>query len=344
MGDVTVMGAGIFGLSVAWSCLRKGASVRVIDPNGVGAGSSGGVVGALAPHTPDLWNTKKEMQFHSLIAAQAYWAEVEAASGHSSGYGRIGRLQPIADERALQFAQERAASAPALWRGKATWEVVPAVAFSSWAPPSPTGLLIHDTLSARLHPRKACAALAAACQAKGAEIVADGPQTGQIVWATGAAGLYEISDALDRLVGNGVKGQAMLLDLDARDQPQLFAAGIHVIPHADGTTAIGSTSERYFDSPTQTDALLEDLHARACAQFPFLGDAAVLERWAALRPRAKTRSPVLGPWPDRDGHFIANGGFKIGFAMASLVGDVMAELLLDGVDNIPDGFRVSDNA
>ena len=58
MAEVTVMGAGIFGLSVAWECLRRGARVQVIDPGGPGAGASGGVVGALAPPVPENWNHK----------------------------------------------------------------------------------------------------------------------------------------------------------------------------------------------------------------------------------------------------------------------------------------------
>jgi len=49
---------------------------------------------------------------------------------------------------------------------------------------------------------------------------------------------------------------------------------------------------------------------------------------------------MLGPWPSRDGHYIANGGFKIGFGMAPKVAEVMADLVLEGVDRIPDGFRV----
>ena len=98
--DVTVMGAGIFGLSCAYSCARRGARVRVIDPHGIGAGSSGGIVGALAPHTPENWNDKKEFQFQSLLMAQAFWDGVDALSGQSSGYGRLGRLQSVADERA----------------------------------------------------------------------------------------------------------------------------------------------------------------------------------------------------------------------------------------------------
>ena len=99
MAEVTIYGAGIFGLSIGWACARRGAAVQIYDPNGVAAGSSGGPVGALAPHVPENWNAKKAFQFDSLIAAQDFWHGVEAASGLSSGYGRSGRLQPIADKK-----------------------------------------------------------------------------------------------------------------------------------------------------------------------------------------------------------------------------------------------------
>jgi glycine oxidase len=69
----------------------------------------------------------------------------------------------------------------------------------------------------------------------------------------------------------------------------------------------------------------------------------VIDRWAAVRPRSRSRAPMLGAWPDRAGHFISNGGFKIGFGMAPKVAHVMADLMLEGTDMIPDGFRVEDN-
>ena len=55
------------------------------------------------------------------------------------------------------------------------------------------------------------------------------------------------------------------------------------------------------------------------------------------------RAPMLGQWPGRPGHFIANGGFKIGFGMAPKVATTMADLILNGQDTIPKGFRVEDN-
>jgi glycine/D-amino acid oxidase-like deaminating enzyme len=337
MTDITVMGAGIFGLAIAWACARRGARVRVIDPRGPGAGASGGVVGALAPHVPENWNDKKAFQFDSLVMAQGFWAGVAEAGGVSPGYARAGRIQPVADAAALARARAREESAAALWQGKAAWQVEEAR--GDWCPASATGHVIRDTLSARLHPRRACAALVAALRERGAEVVRDGPSEGRILWATGVAGLAELSAATGRPVGNGVKGQAALLAFDAREMPQVFADGVHIVPHADGTVAVGSTSERDYAHATATDAQLDAVIAAARAALPVLAQAPVIECWAGLRPRARSRAPMLGGHPLRAGQFIANGGFKIGFGMAPKVAEVMADLMLDGIDRIPDGFR-----
>lgn len=339
MCDVTIHGAGIFGLSIAFTCLRRGATVRVIDPAGPGAGASGGIVGALAPHVPENWNAKKAFQFESLLMAEQFWKNVEAVSGHASGYARTGRLQPIEDEQAQRLAEQRATSARTLWRGVATWRVVRAED-TAFAPRSATGLLVHDTLSARLHPARACFALAAAVTALGGQIAGEGVETGAIVHATGVAGLEDMSRAFAQPVGCGIKGQAALLDFAAPAAPQLFADALHIVPHANGTTAIGSTSESDYQNAGETDMQLDDLIAKARCAVSDLAGAPVLARWAGLRPRARSRAPMLGPWPDRPGHFVANGGFKIGFGMAPKCADVMADLILDGQDNIPSGFRV----
>jgi glycine oxidase len=342
MVDVTVRGAGIFGLSVAWACALRGASVRVVDPAGPAAGASGGIVGALAPHVPENWNAKKAFQLESLLSAEGFWAEVEAVGGHAPGYIRSGRLQPVADDAALALARQRQDTAAELWQGRARWALIRAED-QDWAPHSPTGWLIHDTLSALVHPRQACAALVAALAVRGVEIVAEAPEAGQTLWATGVAGLETLNAGHPRLVGAGIKGQAALLQLDQGGAAQLFADGVHVIPHLDGTVAVGGTTEREYDSPDCTDAQLDAVIAKARAAVPALQDAPVIERWAGLRPRSRSRAPMLGAWPGRPGQYIANGGFKIGFGMAPKVAEVMADLLLEGRDAIPEGFRVGDN-
>ena len=338
--DITIRGAGIFGLSIAWACVKRGARVQLVDPHGPAAGASGGIVGALAPHVPENWNAKKAFQLDSLLMAEAFWHDITNTGGQSPGYARTGRVQPVADAHALDLARSRGDGADTLWAGQATWQVR-AIENSPWGLTSATGFEVFDTLSAHIHPRQACAALVAALAARGVTVAADAPDQGATVHATGVAGLEALNAGHSRTVGAGIKGQAVLLDHDASGAPQLFVDGLHIIPHMDGTTAIGSTTEREFDNPTGTDAQLDAILDRARALVPALRDAPVLARWAGLRPRSRSRAPMLGPWPDRPGHFIANGGFKIGFGMAPKVAEVMADLILENRDSIPPGFEVA---
>ncbi|MXQ09496.1 FAD-dependent oxidoreductase [Alphaproteobacteria bacterium GH1-50] len=338
MADLTIRGAGIFGLTIAWEALRRGATVRVIDPNGPGAGASGGLVGALQPHTPDVWNAKKQFQFEALLRARTLWPEIEAASGISTGYARAGRLQPLPGEREVVMARARAAGAAEFWGEAAEWRVIPSDEAGAWRPPSESGLYIHDTLSALIHPRQAVTSLTAALAARGVTVETEGEDAGAVVWAKGWTGLADLGQALGKKVGSGVKGQAALLAHDAAGAPQIFASSLHIVPHRDGTVAIGSTSERDFDAPTATDALLDDIVERATEIMPILHGARVIERWAGVRPRAQSRAPLLGAWPGRPGHFVANGGFKIGFGVAPRVAEVMCDLVLDGRNAIPAEF------
>ena len=340
MADVTVLGAGVFGLACAWECARRGARVRVIDPAGAGAGASGNPVGALAPHVPDGWSPLKALQLDALRAAPAFWAEVEAAAGQGAGFARCGRLQPLADEAAIARARARAGEAARHWGDAGRWEVRRAADFGAAAPHSLTGMVIHDTLTARIDPPRAIAALAGAVCERGSEILAEGAKEGAVIRATGAAGLAALSRETGLAVGGAVKGQAARLARAApAEAPLVMAPGLLIVPHADGTTGVGATAERDFADPATTDAALEAVIARAMDLLPALRGAVVLRRWAGLRPRAATGAPILGPWPGREGHFVANGGFRLGFSLAPAVAALMADLVLEGRDAIPAPFR-----
>ena len=342
--ELTVRGGGAFGLSIAFEAARRGARVRLIEARRIGAGSSGGTVGALAPHVPENWNPKKQFQFESLRMAEGFWTAAREAGGKDAGYARTGRVQPLMDAAQVARAQERAAQAATLWQGFAEWRVVEGGDLGPLAPAAPSGFYVFDTLTARAAPRAAGASLAAAIEALGGEIVlGEAEEIGPVIHATGAEGVAELSRTLGKSVGGGVKGQSALLRYDAPDAPQVYAESLHVVPHADGTVAIGSTSEREFEDGAATDAQLDALVEKARRLCPALADAPVIDRWAGVRPRAKSRAPMLGAWPGRPSHFIANGGFKIGFGMAPKVAQTMVDLVLEGRDAIPEGFRVEDN-
>ncbi|MEM8569700.1 MAG: FAD-dependent oxidoreductase [Pseudomonadota bacterium] len=349
--DVAVVGAGIFGLSCARAALRAGRSVCVIDAERPGAGASGGLVGALSPHLPLGWNAKKQLQFEALATAERFWSDVEDLSGQAAGYTRLGRYLPLGSEaeRAKMAAQAEAACAH--WRGAFHWEILLPDALPAWINPESCAFgAVRESLSARIEPRRAIAALAAALDAGGAEFrcparavavepgrvtLADGALNAEaIVLAAGTGGAALAPGTL----GRGVKGQAALLEVAQSPNAMVYADGIYVVPHGDGLVAVGSTSERDFEDPVTTDAQLDDVLSRAARICPSLGVARVLERWAAVRPRGPKPDPIVGPLPGKPGVFVANGGFKTGFGFAPMVGEAVARMIDGAPHRLPERF------
>ncbi len=334
--DVLVVGAGVYGLAAALALARAGRSVRVLDRLSPGSGASGGPVGALAPHAPDGWSERKALQRDALVAAEAYWRSVARESGLDPGYARPGRLMPLRTQAERARAEVRRAAAEAHWHS-GSWRILSPEAAAAWLAPEacPAGA-VFETLTARLAPQRAVAALAAAVAARGGEleapaevvaveadgvVLADGRrlQAALVVVAAGSE-----SDALLPGRVEGVKGQALVLEASrVSDLPVIGDRGLWIVPHADGTAAVGSTSERAWTAlgpDERGDALLE----KARALCPRLADAPVVERWAGIRPRAAAGEPVVG-WV-APGVLLASGGYKTGFATAPVVADLVARL------------------
>ncbi len=358
--DVLVIGGGIFGLWTARACLARGMTVTLADAARVGAGASGGMVGALAPHAPERWNEKKAFQLDALLGLPARIEALEAETGMSAGYARVGRLVPLSDAAARARARMRAEEARTRWRGARL--TVEDAGLPGWLEPGPHGAQ-RDDLSARIHPRLCCAALRAAIERAGARVLegrrmlgwdgaarfADGPiAAGATVIAAGWES-FGLVPGLPADAGGGEHGQAALLDAQAPEgAPILYDGGVYVIAHARGV-AVGSTSERG-RTDRRTDDALDGVIARARALCPALRGAPVLERWAGVRPRARTRLPAIGPVPrsdagstprsngDRPRLLLATGGFKIGFAIAHRAGEAVAAMIAGDDPRLPAAF------
>ena len=339
MVDLIVRGAGVLGLTVAWEAAKRGLKVCISDPNGIASMASGGIVGALAPHVPENWNSKKQFQFQSLISAEKFWNVVDSESGFNSGYARLGRLQPIDDEKALLHARNRVESSEHLWHGLAKWRIIESS--WPWCLTSRTGKWVFDNLSARINPTDACFSLARAIQKRGGVFephLKNYPNI-KTVWATGIHDLERITKFTNVKFRTGVKGQAALFNLNRADYPQVYANSIHFVPHSNGTFAVGSTSENEFSSSNTTDERLESLIENSMSIIPELRRLEPIKRWADVRPRSESRAPIVGKHPIIEGDYIVNGGFKIGLGMAPELARVLISLIFDGVDQVPEEFK-----
>ncbi|MCK3776631.1 FAD-binding oxidoreductase [Ensifer sesbaniae] len=358
MSELLVVGGGIMGLWAALSAARKGMEVRLVEQQAIGAGASGGLLGALMPHMPDRWNAKKQFQFDALVSLEEEIAQLEAEAGMSTGYRRTGRLMPLAKPHLRDIALRHEQDARKQWRAgdrQFFWHVQENGPEGWPTGEATTHGVVFDTLAARVSPRRTLSTLRAALLQfsnvqieEGSGVRAILPAHGRIelddgsqrsfdhcIIATGI-GSFPLIDAvsgpLKTTSGTAVKGQAALLRAEVDPAlPVIFTDGVYIIAHDDGHVAVGSTSENSFADPLSTDEQLDDLLRRAILLAPRLADAQVVERWAGLRPKSAGREPIVGRHPDHSNISVLTGGFKVSFGIAHR----LARFVVDEIAGIP---------
>ena len=97
--DTLIVGGGVLGLWAARHAIKRGEKVMILEKRQVGAGASGGFLGALMPHMPDSWNAKKQFQFDGLDSLAGAVAVLEDETGVDCCYRRCGRLIPFPHEK-----------------------------------------------------------------------------------------------------------------------------------------------------------------------------------------------------------------------------------------------------
>ncbi|ACP26158.1 oxidoreductase [Sinorhizobium fredii NGR234] len=367
MSEVLIVGGGIMGLWAALLAGRAGIETRLLERKSIGAGASGGLLGALMPHMPDRWNAKKQFQFDALVSLENEIARLEAETGLSAGYRRSGRIMPLGRRHLREIALGHEQDAERHWIAggrRFHWHLGDAGS-DGWpaADSAPFGI-VHETLAACVAPRNLLATLRAALVQfphvrfeEGAEVASIEPRRGRLALADGreltfgqcilSAGVGSFP-LIDRLAqgqqvpsGGAVKGQAALLRADIDPAaPIIFTDGLYIVPHENGYVAIGSTSENQFAEPFSTDAQLDGLIDRAAAVAPVLRDAPVIERWAGLRPKATGREPMVGRHPDHQRLSVLTGGFKVSFGMAHVLASFVIDELAGRTSvELPPSFR-----
>lgn len=353
--DIAVVGGGIVGLWTAFVAARQGRSVVLLEKRRIGAGASGGLLGALMPHRATSWNAKKQFQLDGLLTLEDEIAALEELTGIDTGYRRCGRLMPIRTAGKRRQSDEWAEASHDAWPYPYRWMVAEATIHSDWLSPNEMPLGANaDNLSARVDPRSLVAALRKAlnlsdvaireeCEVRigenGRPVLADGTpiDAGKVILSAGWETFGLIDPGFAEPTGRGVKGQAALLrpvkPIDTA-QPILYDNGTYVIAHGSGLIAVGSTSEDEFENPDMVDEKLDAVIERARILCPALANAEIVERWAGIRPRASGREPLVGPLPGSADIMLATGGFKISFAIAHL----MAKAVLTQADGGKPGF------
>ncbi|MEM7215647.1 MAG: FAD-dependent oxidoreductase [Pseudomonadota bacterium] len=348
--DTAIIGAGALGLWAARHAVKRGESVVLIEKRHIGAGASGGFLGALMPHMPDSWNTKKQLQYEGLSTIGDAIEELEADTEIDCGFRRCGRFMPLVHEKILPQVERRIEGAQTYWSDRYSMSVLPSNHDGDWIDPDIASHGIqHDTLSARIDPRACLKALEtyvrprvelmAGTEAINLCLLKDGGcisisngskiSAGRIIVANGWEAYPLLQPFMGDMnsgqpIGRGVKGQAVLVEFEHYDtMPIAYHDGCYVVPQKGNRVAIGSTSlNQWQGEPDAFDPNNMGFYEKAIELVPALKDAPIIDRWAGVRPRntieGRGTSPWFGPIPDNENLIALIGGFKITLGVAHL--------------------------
>lgn len=356
---VLVVGGGIIGCSIAFELCRVGARVTVVERSNPGAEASSAAAGLLAPlgesPTPGPF---QRLAVESWRRFPAVVDELQTITGIDVEHITRGSLYPLRTPDRIAHAREREAWPVArefgvrVVEGQELRDMEPAL-----APHIRAALFVAG--DHWIHNESLVSAYAAAAASRGVTIRSGVEVTRLVVEGGRAVGVIAGGARLEaervvlaagawsgglaagmgaRLPVGPVRGQMLAVD----HSPPLLMRVVHdedvyLVPRRSGELLVGATVEHVGFERLVTPEALERLVAAAVTVVPDLGGRPMLRAWCGFRPWAADSQPVLGPWPDVSGLYVATGHFRNGILLAPVTGALMAQAILHGT--IPELMR-----
>jgi len=361
--DAVVVGGGVIGLACAWRMAQRGAEVVVLERGEPGGGATRVAAGMLAPVGELTFGEPQLLQL-TLEAARLYpgfVAELEAATGESTGYERLGALHVALDrDEAVQLRRvhdlQRSLELEAEWLPpRRCRDLEPGL-----TPSFHGGVFAAG--EAAVDPRALTRVLLAACEVEGVEVrsgteVVDGVFDGErlvgvrvlpgsagpfdrpgeeevraetVVLANGAwSGATEWLPERARPPVRPVKGQ--VVELRGRDSEPvarhiLASERVYLVPRPDGRLVVGATVEEMGFDTAVTAGGVHELLREAYRLLPGVAEMELLGATAGLRPGTPSNLPLVGPGAI-DGLVLATGHYRNGILLAPLTAHAVADLV-----------------
>jgi D-hydroxyproline dehydrogenase subunit beta len=347
--DAVVVGAGIVGAACAAALSSDGLSVTVIEPNLVGGGATAEGMG----HLVVLDDSEDEFALSNYSVG--IWNKLRPLLPASVEFSNCGTVWVAADEE--EFEEVRWKHSFATEHGLAT-EILDADALAEAEPnlrPGLAGGLLVPGDSVVYAP---CAAgwLLGRATGRGADLrmgvsvtgleqggvhLSDGSTIAAdvVVLAAGTAG----TEFLPGLPVTPKKGHLAITDrYPGFVRHQLMEMGYmksahgaaaesvacNVQPRPTGQMLIGSSRQLNDPSREVDHAMLGRMLRRAVSYLPGLADLSTIRVWTGHRAATPDGRPLIGPWPEVEGLYVATGheglGITTSLGTARLIADTVA--------------------
>lgn len=344
METVTVIGAGIVGLTTAWALSEAGMAVRLLDRMAPGREASWAGGGILCPLHP--WRYPDAVQALAWRAAAAYpelAGRLAERTGIDPEWTRSGLLILDGDPAAarpwsrrwnqpieLVSPGEVAAREPALAPTER-----PAVRLPQAAQVRNPRLLqaLSSALRARgvtirehcaVHGLRVAAGRVIALETDEGLVSTDGP----VVVATGAWSGDLLAPLGASVPVAPVKGQMLLFEATPGLIGHVVLKGDrYAIARRDGRVLFGSTVESAGFDKQPDPAIGQQLREAALALIPALAEAHLAAHWAGLRPGSPDGIPIIGRHPQITNLWLNAGHYRNGVLLAPASAELLADLL-----------------
>lgn len=346
---IVVLGAGLIGLGIAYELAKRGANVRVIESRSAGGAASWAGAGMLAPYTEAMaCEPFAALCADSLARYPAFVAELHERGGVDARLRLEGILETACDAQDEARLRSHASALAARGLPARYLERAEAHALEPALGPAVRGASLCANEGA-VDNRRLGRALHAACIASGVRIDVEagdvaleadarrvlGVRTAAgfvpadtVVNATGAwAGEVPGVPAPFRARVVPIKGQMLALAVPRRlVRHVIWAPGVYLVPRDDGRLLIGASVEDAGFDRRVTARALRDLLDAALVAMPALGDLAVAETWAGLRPGTEDGLPYLGA-TRLAGYVLAVGHYRNGILLTPATAVAIADIV-----------------
>jgi glycine oxidase len=346
---IVVVGAGLIGLGIAFELARRGAHVRVIEAGEPGAGASWAGAGMLAPFTESLESPAYEAFCAASLAAYPAFVEAVRETGGVDPRLRLNGIVEAAFDAPLA-ARLREHARTLAGRGiEARWlerdearMLEPALGANVLGASYVAG-------EGQVDNRRLGRALRAACEALDVRIdtgtgnVALEADARRVLGVRGPLGFVPATTVVNaagawsgalagvperaRVPVVPVKGQMLALALPVGlVRRVLWVPGAYLVPRDDGRLLVGATVEDAGFDVRVTARGMRSLLDATLAALPSLGELAVAESWAGLRPGSHDGLPYLGA-TSLGGYVVAAGHHRNGILLTPATATAIADLL-----------------
>jgi len=327
--DITIIGGGVIGLSIARELRKRGAgSITVVDKGRIGAEASWAAAGMLAPNAE--CHADDEL-FRLCTASNRLYPEFATELLDETGIDieldRTGTL-------VVAFSEQESAQLKA----KYDWQRNAGIAVEKLSADEILRLepaISPDVRDGYLYPndwqvenRKLIAALRKYCEINGIELientaVTDLRKEGTVVVTAGAW----TNDLLAEPEVKPIRGQMIsLAGGDSRIlRHVIYSPRGYIVPRADGRVLVGATVEDVGFCKEVMPEAIASLSAAAIEIAPSLDEMEIAEAWSGLRPFVAGEMPVIGRVPERENVLVATGHYRNGILLAPITARKIAD-------------------